>query len=529
MKVALINPQTETRDMRELYDHHENHALALLHAQLSHHQHDCETIDLRVDSLSERDTAQRIMEDHFDMVVFSVNYATMPSALLISEIIHLEAKHKPVLAFGGEHATYQNIEIMQTYPHIDVICHGEGEATLLKLANAISNQEPLCSVLGITYRHKNQILESESQPAIEDLNALPFANHQVAARAIQCGKRIEIGILTKRGCPYPCTFCNAQRFLGNGSTGIRYRTPENVVAEIEQLAPLVKQSGQFLRIYDATLVTPSKTDRTWFSQFCDLMESKQLRVPMDAFIRTDSFNLDKPKDRAFLKRLRDVGLISTYLGLEAGDDQQLELYNKKINTATSEGKYTYLRSLGMSGSSNGIINFFQGSTLEQLRNNTTFLSRVGMATFWNFISRAETLPGIVMNDSTEQTPRQNLWDVSNYQFEDRRVQFIYETLNSIAQQHYFVRYEDRITRRIRDNIRIKHFYAGHIGYSEREQAFDDHLQTLQSFTVDFILTLIDNATLEGAFIQNQRDTNTYVAKMNDGLRFIADHYREYLQ
>ncbi|WP_026958897.1 B12-binding domain-containing radical SAM protein [Aliagarivorans taiwanensis] len=528
MKVALVNPQTETRSMRELYDHHENHALALLHAQLEQHLHQCETIDLRVDSLSERDAAQQIMAGHFDLVVFSVNYATMSSALLISGIICLEAAHKPVIALGGEHASYQNIEIMETYPHIDVICHGEGEATLLQLANALEEEIPLESVLGITYRRADKVVEAEPQPPISELDILPFADHHVAQRAISKGKCVEIGIMTKRGCPYPCSFCNAQRFLGNGNTGVRDRSPESVVEEIEQLAPLVKQTGQFLRIYDATLVTPSNTDRKWFNQFCDLMEAKQLRVPMDAFIRTDSFNLSKEKDRAFLERLRGVGLISTYLGLEAGDDQQLELYNKKTNAETSEGKYHYLRSLGMSGSSNGIINFFQGSTIDQLKTNAAFLSRVGMATFWNFLSRAETLPGIEMNKSTKQQPRKNLWDVSNYQFEDRRVHHLYEALYSIGNQHYFVRYEDRIARRIRDNIRIKNFYQGYLGYSEQEQAFDDHIQTLQSFTVEFVLAQIENVSLENAFVPNPRDIRNYVAKMNEGLAFIADHYREYI-
>lgn len=529
MKVALINPETENLEMRELYDQHENLANALLASQLRSHEHRVDIIDLRVDGLTEAETVQQIIREGYHMVTFSVNYATLQSALRISQRLYFEALDKPVIVIGGEHASYLDKEILAHYRSVDIICRGEGEITLVEVATAVWHDYPLSDIEGITYRDANngEVYTNANRKAAGDLDMFSPASHDVALRAVSQKKPIEVGLLIKRGCPYPCSFCNAQRFLGNEKPGVRSCSVKKVVDEMVRLEPLVRRTGRYLRIYDATFVTPAKENRLWIDQFCDEMERRNFAIPFDVFIRSDSFDIGKERDTRLLLRLRKLGMISTYLGLEAGDNQQLSVYNKKIVTSESHSVFSYLKSIGVAGSTNGFITFFQDVTLEQIKNSVLFLQQIGMATLWNISSRAETLPGIKLNQQTEMHERYTLWDVTNYSFSDPRVAKLYQIIQRIKSRFEFVRYEDRLVREVRDRIKIGHFYRGELGYFEDEQQLDEELMALQSLTVNFLLETIGEMKSGDPIPCDQNGGEAeYAGKMESGIRRLMKKYQD---
>ncbi|TKI04666.1 B12-binding domain-containing radical SAM protein [Martelella alba] len=524
MRIALINPETETPEMRELYEQHENLALGLFAAQLRSAGYLVELFDLRVDGLTENEMVEKIIKGRFTLAVFSVNYATLPSALRISQRLHLFAKSKPFVVLGGEHVSYEDVGILTAYQSIDAICRGEGEISLQRLIDAISNEFPLNDVDGITYRDgkTGEIHINNNRAANTNLDGLSFAAHDIAHRAIKNGKPIKVGILINRGCPYPCVFCNAQRFLGNESTGIRMRSPANVAKEIAALEPLIRQSRDYLHIYDATFVTPAKENRAWVNAFCDEMERRELSLPFDVFIRADSFNIDKEKDRELLLRLRNIGMISTYLGLEAGDDEQLDSYNKKIQQSDSTKVFRYLKSQGMAGSTNGCITFYQDVTLEQIQKTILFLYGVGLASFWNIASRAETLPGIRLNQQTRMQDRHTPWDVKNYRFRDSRVGKLYEFVQRINDRYEIIRLEDRFLRDIRDKLKISNFNRGMVGYLEQEQALDKYIELIQANTVEFLLVVINELSSTGKISDRfMKEEYNYIPRLEKMIRELS--------
>ncbi|XBS69247.1 radical SAM protein [Acerihabitans sp. KWT182] len=521
MRIALINPETETPDMRELYGHYENLALGLIAGQLRLAGYSVELFDLRVDGLTEQEMAAKIIKGRFTLVAFSVNYVTLQSALRISQRLAMFAEYKPFIVLGGEHVSYEDVGILTAYQSIDAICRGEGEISLQRLVDTISNDFPLNGIDGITFRDPKtgQIhINDNRQPNVE-LDGLSFAAHDVALRGIKNGRPVKTGILINRGCPYPCVFCNAQRFLGNESTGIRNRTPANAVKEIAALEPLIRQTKDYLHIYDATFVTPSRENRNWITAFCDEMEKRELSLPFDVFIRADSFNVTKEKDQQLLMRLRDLGMISTYLGLEAGDDEQMDIYNKKIVPSESIKVFQYLKSKGMAGSTNGCITFFQDVTLKQIQKTILFLYGAGLASFWNICSRAETLPGIRLNQYTVMQDRHVPWDVTNYRFRDDKVARLYSYVKRINDRYEVIRLEDRLLRELRDKIKIASFNRGIAGYSEKEAEFDKHIELIQSHTVEFVLSAINeldsSGTLSDRFL---KDEYVYIPRLERMIR-----------
>ena len=493
MKILLVNPQTDVFEMRANYEAHENLALGLLAAHLSAHDHATEIIDLRVDDFSEQEVARHVQQHAVGLVGLSVNFVTLPSALRLARAIR-QARPATLIVLGGEHASYQDDTLLAAYPaSIDAVIRGEGEASFAELAQALDDGRDWRQTSGLSYldAHTRRCVRTASRPAIEQLDALPFADRAVARRAIAKHRKIEIGILAQRGCPFPCSFCNANRFLSNEAiTAVRQRSAEHVVAEMVELAPLIAENRSFLRFYDATFVTQSRRNRAWIDDFCTALEQRKLRIPFDVFVRANSFDLNKPGDQALITRLKSVGMISTYIGLESGSDDTLALYNKHVNASDSEKMFEYFRSQHIQGSTNGCMTFQQDSTLADIAQTVRFLRRLGLCSLWNCLSRAETLPGIKLEMRTHK--RETCWDVYNYQFTDSRVARLYAVLYSIHANHSSIKLEDGLVRALRDRLRIESFYAPHaMDWLGLEHALEARIGAMQAVTSEFVLGLID--------------------------------------
>ncbi|MDX5627064.1 MULTISPECIES: hypothetical protein [unclassified Brenneria] len=76
--VALVNPETVTAEMRELYEQHENHALSLIAARLRSLGYLVDLYDLRVDGLTENEIAElgKIPRDTYDEHVFISEFSS---------------------------------------------------------------------------------------------------------------------------------------------------------------------------------------------------------------------------------------------------------------------------------------------------------------------------------------------------------------------------------------------------------------------------------------------------------------------
>jgi radical SAM superfamily enzyme YgiQ (UPF0313 family) len=323
--------------MRTLYVYHENLGLGLIAAQLRRSGHEVDLFDLRVHQLNEKGMASKIIANKYELIGISVNFATFPSAIKITQLLKLSQTNKCFVVLGGEHATYMDKEILMTYQSIDGVIRGEGERSMDALARALETGKSITKVDGLTFRVNisGTIIKNPNRIAEPNINKLPHPARDISRLAISSNIPIEIEILAQRGCPFSCSFCNAQRFLGNEKAVHRYRGAADIVDEIESLLPLFAGRKNLLRFCDATFFTKEKSSRRWLDEFCGEMENRGIEIPFDTFIRADSFDFSDRGDQEFLVRLRNIGMISTYVGLEAGDDNQLlsfSLPHRKLTT-----------------------------------------------------------------------------------------------------------------------------------------------------------------------------------------------------
>jgi anaerobic magnesium-protoporphyrin IX monomethyl ester cyclase len=133
----------------------------------------------------------------------------------------------PIVA-GGPIATARRGAVLQAIPAIDLLVVGEGELAFSRLLSGTSTN-------GLVFRHGSQIIDLGDSDIVDNLDELPFPDYSLVDLgryqehlSYAYNHRRQGVLLTSRGCPFLCTYCNT--FAGKTA---RLRSAGNVVAEME--------------------------------------------------------------------------------------------------------------------------------------------------------------------------------------------------------------------------------------------------------------------------------------------------------
>ena len=138
-----------------------------------------------------------------------------PSAIKICSLAkEISPDTKTVL--GGIHATVAYNEAIKP-ESVDFIVAGEGEETIIELLNAIKGRQDFASVRGLVYKNGANVTVNPPRELIKDLDEIPFpARHLFKNRRYTYPdslSRRTFPIMTSRGCPGNCTYCNTKNIF----------------------------------------------------------------------------------------------------------------------------------------------------------------------------------------------------------------------------------------------------------------------------------------------------------------------------
>ncbi|MFH1225935.1 MAG: radical SAM protein [bacterium] len=224
---------------------------------------------------------------------------------------------KMKIVLGGPHPTIYPKETINL-PGVDYAIIGEGEITFLELCRKISqNEEPL-GVKGVVFKQKGEIVNNGWREFVEQLDQLPFPARELVDinkyNSILSGGKIITTMITSRGCPFQCAFCDRPH-LGKK---FRYRSAQNVVAEMAVCQKL--GIGEIL-VYDDTFTV----NRQRVIDICEEIKKRSLKIDWDIRARVDTV------DEEILKKLKSAGCRRIHFGVEAGTDKILKVLKKGIN------------------------------------------------------------------------------------------------------------------------------------------------------------------------------------------------------
>ena len=130
-------------------------------------------IDCQAQKLTHKQFKEEIAKVQPDIVGVTSTTLTYKSALRIIKICK-EVWPNCITAIGGPHVTFWDDKALQEEPSLDVVVRGEGEVTMLELAQRVEKGQAFYDLVGTTCRKGTEIVKNADRPFLEDLDSLPY-------------------------------------------------------------------------------------------------------------------------------------------------------------------------------------------------------------------------------------------------------------------------------------------------------------------------------------------------------------------
>ncbi len=234
MKIVLIFPNIYEMEKIISTSIHLPLSLGYIAAILEEEGHSVLVLDAAVDKRSIQSLLLKIQEFDPDVIGLTSNIATAFMSEITLKACKLRFPTKKFIIGGPwASANYESILIKEI---ADIVVMGEGEVTIKDLIIKLENKESYNAVKGIAYRTpQKRVIKNLDRELIEDLDTIPFPAWHLFPNSrkynmVRRGRHF-FPVMTSRGCPYSCIHCTKIIF----GTKMRYRSIENVVAEIQML------------------------------------------------------------------------------------------------------------------------------------------------------------------------------------------------------------------------------------------------------------------------------------------------------
>jgi len=280
------------------------------------------------------------------------------------------------LTCGGQFPTLAWQEVLAHHPAIDSVVLHEGEQTMVELAGAIDARTPWLSIPGLAVRDENGCaVRRAGRPLEPNLDRLPFAK-RYRPHTTHLGVPF-IPITASRGCWGRCSYCSITSFHRDarehgGGRLLRLRTPENVAAEMALLWHGAGGPSVFC-FHDDSFLLPRPQDTI------DRLEA--IRRHLDTFGVGKVGLIGKCRPETLTPdlalRLRELGVIRLYVGVENGSQRGADHLNRRTTVAAVREALRAARETGIFACYNLLI-FEPRSTLEDVLENIAFMREHAM-------------------------------------------------------------------------------------------------------------------------------------------------------
>ena len=294
------------------------------------------------------DFRQKVIKFQPDFMIFSVVEDAFRQAVsLLSVVEDLNIPH----LLGGVFPTNAARRCFD-FPEVKMIGLGEGERTIIEVAEAIRLGQPLADIPGVHLRMPDGTIKKNlPQPLVNINNITPdFSLFDPVRFHRPMGGRIfkMIPVETYRGCPYACTYCNSpsQRdFSKSNDLGnfLRRKGMDVLRQELREYVSLYDPSF-FYFVDDSFLARPRKE----IFAFCDMYE--EFGLPF--WFNTRSENCDPE----ILARLKEVGSYRISFGIECGNEEyRNKVLKRKVTNSKLIDQFAMVAESGIAFSLNLII------------------------------------------------------------------------------------------------------------------------------------------------------------------------------
>jgi len=286
-----------------------------------------------------QECAREIMRQEFQVLGFSVMCATLPTTLLIAEECKRLAPHIPIV-LGGPEASFEETQVLEAFPQVDIMVRGEGELTLVDLMNALENGGSLADIMGITYRDASGVRRNADRPLIRHMDELPYPDYRLLPHVEQYELvQVEAG----RGCPYHCRFCSTCNMWRRR---LRIKSPKRLADEMRFAHSTFRRKSVpgVVIVHDHFL-----SSREVVREFCSLL-------PDDA-LEWSCFSRLEPLSESLIQTVRKAGCSNIYIGVESASPEIQSRIGKNLPLSRLPQTLELLSSNGLHCTLSFVIGF----------------------------------------------------------------------------------------------------------------------------------------------------------------------------
>jgi anaerobic magnesium-protoporphyrin IX monomethyl ester cyclase len=357
MRLVLLNPPHTAIGSRCVPDDHlPPLGLLALGGPLLDAGHDVSLLDADLVNLAPDAIIDELCRRAPDAVLIGHSGSTSahPTVAALTRTLRARAPDVRII-YGGVFPTYHWREVLAHEPQIDVIVRGEGEATIVRLVDALARGARLDHVRGLAFRSPTgAVVSTPDAELIRDLDA-----HRVGWELADLskyhywgGKRAVV-MQFSRGCPHACSYCGQRGFW----TRWRHRDPKAFAKEI---ARLHREHG--VEVVNLADENPTSQRKAW-KELCEALIAERVPVTLVGSTRAG----DIVRDADLLHLYKQAGVARFLLGTESTDEATLAHIKKGATAAIDREAIRLLRAHDILSLATWVVGFEEETWRDYLR------------------------------------------------------------------------------------------------------------------------------------------------------------------
>ncbi len=323
--ICLVNPFiTSVERYGSQIDDIGGHQMPLgifyLGAQLIENGFKAEVVDAEASHMIHEDVIQFLIKKKIKVLGITSTTVAFRNARSLAEMARKQIPELQII-IGGPHMTAMPEKTMITRA-FDFGIVKEGEVALLKLVELILRKEgQISEIPNLYFYKKDQLIKNNEIDPIKNMDSIPLPARQLS-KDIKIykppvgayRKTPVVSMITSRGCPYQCIFCDNNTF----GRKTRFFSAEYVVDEIKDV---IKNYGaKEIAFLDDTFVI----DKKRLYKIFELLNKENIKFPWTCMTRVNNV------DYEILKFMKDNGCWQIRFGIESGNQKVLDFIKKGI-------------------------------------------------------------------------------------------------------------------------------------------------------------------------------------------------------
>lgn len=362
-------------------------SLAVLASPLLEKGHEVEILDLSFSIDPWKDLKNNLSIFSPDYVGISATTALYKEMVEISKIVKGHDNNIITIGGGVHVSTFPQDTVKE--PSLDIVVIGEGDYTLTDIVSGLD----INSINGIGYKNEGKIYINRHRDLIKNLDDLPFpAWHlydikKYKTPRLNCKKNPVGAMVTSRGCPYACSFCNKNVF----GRKFRAKSADRVVDEMEFM---LNSGFKEIHIWDDNF----SADINRAKEICDKILERGLNFPWNLY---NGFRVDRV-DKELLEKAYDAGCYRVSFGVESGDQKILNNINKGITLDQVRQVFKFAKDVGIETMAFFMVGL-PGDTEDTMRKTIEFAKEID-----------PDIPKVAITMPLPGTPLYNDWNDKGY-------------------------------------------------------------------------------------------------------------------